>query len=392
MRGKTLWMSIAAMLVAVSAFSEQERVIRIQNYLRFGVDDNIYLNSGKVDSPEIIDVLNISGKFNFSSRSDAVFSYQPEVRYRFDGDPKTITFHDLYGKLSHAMSQRTFLTLSDRLRYQQRDAQAGTVASTDDHYLNNDLLGAVSITMSSVDSVKIGGGYEFRTWDDANYGKTLGNDFDEYKTSLSYFRVLRPEVTTGMLGVDYNKTEYEGTRGSLEAVSLMTGADHTFNPNVTSFGRIGATMSTTDTSASSNDSTTPYVDAGIDYNPSERTTLNGNIGYSVFRANNSLYNSQNRLKLGVGARHDITAKISIAAMLSYVMSEYKGETAVPGYGLANIDVNDDSLMINLRGSYQINRNNFVEIGYEYTDRSIDTTGYLNEWDRNRFDIGWRLRL
>lgn len=387
---KTFGMSVAAVLVAMSAFSEQERVIRVQNHLRVGVDDNLYLSEDKEDSAEIIDVLNISGTLNFSSRSDAVFSYQPEIRYRPDADPKTITYHDAYGKLNHAISQRVFLTLSDRLRYQQRDAQAGMVSRTDQNFLNNDLMGSLDFTLSSVSSLILGAGYELKLWDDDNYGKVLGNNYDKYNGSLSAFRQIGQETTKGMLGVDVTSIEYDGNRGNADAVTLMTGVDNVFSPNLNGFGRIGASFSSVDGAAGSKDTTSPYLDAGLSYNPSERTTVNGNIGYTFYQAQNSFYNAQDRASMGLGVSHDVTAKISVAGMLTYVMSQYSGDYAYAG-GVVGLDTDDEWLQFNLRGSYQINRNNFAEIGYEFTDRSVNG-GTLTEYDRNRFDIGWRLRL
>jgi hypothetical protein len=339
-----------------------------------------------------MDILNISGKLNFSSRSDAVFSYQPEIRYRPDVDPETATYHDLYGKLNHALSQRVFLTLSDRLRYQQRDAQSGAVNAFDQNYLENDLMGSLNFTLNSVSSVILGGGYEFRIWDDDNYGEVRGNNYDKYDTSLSYFRELGKDTTKGMLGVDYALVDYDGTRGSIDSITLMTGADTVFNPNLNGFGRVGASMSSVDTVSGSEDQTTPYLDAGLEYKPSERTSLNGNIGYSLYQAENSVYNAQDRASVGFGLRHDVTAKINVAGTVSYIMSQYDG-TLATGAGPLGIDADDDWLQFSLRGSYQINRNNFAEIGYQFTDRSVDTSaGGLTEYSRNRFDIGWRLRL
>jgi len=390
MRSKSLYLSVVALLMATSAFSEQQRVVRIQNHLRFGIDDNIYLNEAEEDSAEIIDVLNISGKMRFSSRTDAVFSYQPEYRYRFDADPDSVTFHDAYASLNHALSQRAFLIISDRMRYQVRDAQSGSVSLTDANYLNNHLMGSLNITLSSLSSLKLGGGYEFRVWEDDTYGKTKGNNYDAYEASVSVFRQMGKETTKGMVGVDLENTEYEGSRGSVDVSTFMVGADHNFNRNVTGFGRVGASMVSADTDVTSDDSTTPYVSAGLDYNPTERTSFNGNVGYSVYRAQNSFYNTQNRFNLGVGAQHDLTAKISVASSLSYVMSAYDG-SVYTSFGTIGLDVEDEWIQWNIRGSYQINRNNFVELGYEFTDRAIDK-GVLSEFSRNRVDIGWRLRL
>lgn len=379
-----------AAMIASPCFSEQEHVIRVQNHLRFGYDDNLYLNQSEQDSAEVMDILNISGKLHFSGRTDAVFSYQPEVRYRFDGDPKSVTYHDIYGRLNHALSQRAFLTLSDRMRYQIRDAQAGAVAQTDQNYYENDAMGSLDLSLSSVSQLKLGGGYEFRKWEDDTYGKTRGNNYNQYKASISAFRELQRAVTKGMIGVDYLNNEYEGGRGTLDYVTFMAGADHTFNPNMNGFGRVGASMSSVDNASGSDNSTTPYLDAGIDYNPTERTSFNAGAGYSVYRSENSFYNSQERLRLGVGVRHDVTAKISLASSVSYINSVYQSDVATKWLAAPG-DVQDEYFLWNVRGSYQINRNNFVELGYEYTDRTVDNN-LLSDYKRNRVDIGWRLNL
>jgi hypothetical protein len=383
---KSFCLFVVAASMAASTFAEQERVVRVQNFLRFGYDDNIYQDSDDEGSAVIRDSLNISANMTFSGRTDAVLSYQPEVRYRFDADPKAISLHDAYGKLNHAMSERVFLTLSDRLRYQDRDAQEGDVSKTDANYLDNSLLGSLAFTLSEVSSLNIGGGYGLRVWDDDAYGKDAGNNFDEYKANLSLFRELKKDTTKGMVGVDFTSTEYDGSRGSLDVTTLMTGADHEFNASATGFGRVGVSSSSVDTTAGSEDSTTPYLSAGMDYAATEQTSFNGNISYSAYRAQNSYYNSQDQMKLGFGVRHDVTAKISVVGTASYIMSEYDAD-----FGTVAADADDEWLQFSLRGTYAIDRNNAVELGYEFTDRSTDVTG-TSDFDRNRIELGWRLSL
>ena len=389
MSKKLVCLSVAAAMVSGVSFAGQDDVVKVQNFLRVGYDDNVWLQENAQDSAEIIDVLNVSGTLDFSSRSHMVFSYQPELRYRFDADPKTVTYHDAYARFNHAVSQRVFLTLSDRLRYQQREAQDGSVITTDANYLENDLMASGDITLDQKSSLKLGAGYEFRLWDDDTYGEDYGNNFDHYTLNASYFRVMSQETTSGMLGVNYQTYDYDGDRGSLDYATFMAGADHAINANMTGFGRVGASVSSVDTTAGSEDSVSPYVDAGLDYTPSEATSFNGSLSYSVSPSANSYFNSQDRLRIGVGVRHDLTSKISLSSSLSYIMGWY-GFDYYTGYGTASGDVEDTWMQFSLRGSYQVNRNNFVELGYEFSDRSADTL--LPEYDRNRIDLGWRLRL
>jgi hypothetical protein len=138
------------------------------------------------------------------------------------------------------------------------------------------------------------------------------------------------------------------------------------------------------------DSTSPYFDAGLTLNPEGRTSIDiiGSLGFQASRSNNSLYNIQNRLNVGTSIRHDLTAKITLAASVSYIKGFYESDFVTAG-GAGQPDAEDNYVSFNVRGSYQINRNNFVELGYEYDDRFSSD---FSEWDRNRIEAGWRVRL
>ena len=139
MNKKSLQLLVALTLVAATSFAAKERVVRFQNHLRVGYDDNIYNSANAQSSAFVTDIINLSGKFNFSSRTDALLYWQPEFQYRFDADPKFVTYQDLYGRLNHALSQRAFLTISDRFRYQQKDGQTGAALSTSNqNYIETD--------------------------------------------------------------------------------------------------------------------------------------------------------------------------------------------------------------------------------------------------------------
>ena len=393
---KRTFQVLAAISIASSAtFAAKERVVRFQNHVRVGYDDNIYNTNEKTGSGFITDIVNLSAKLNFSSRSDALFYWQPEFQFRFDADPESVVYQDLYAQLNHAISPRAFLTLSDRFRYQQKEGQTGAAgggpSDFKQNYIENDLMGALDYTLNDVSYMRLGGGYEFRTWDDSSYGSEgQNNDFTQLKANGSYIRQLIPNKTEGLLGVNYVDHEYEGSRGGFDSFGLFVGADQNFTPDVTGFGRVGFSMNSVDggSTGSSNDSTTPYLDAGLEVNATARTSVNASMGYSIYRAENTFYNAQDRFSIGFGARHDITAKINLAASFSYIHSEYKADYSA-GYQPVG-DAKDNYVTLALRTSYQVNRNNFLEAGYLFKSRSA--TGGLNEYDGNRIDVAWRLRL
>ncbi|QBG47550.1 hypothetical protein EGM51_09150 [Verrucomicrobia bacterium S94] len=393
MTNRPLQVLIALTLASATSFAAKERVIRFQNHVRVGYDDNIYQTEDAVDSGFITDIVNLTAKFNFSSRTDALFYWEPEFQYRFDADPEFVSYQNLYAQLNHAVSQRAFLTLSDRFRYQQKDGQSDYTSQDNQNYFENDLLGSVDYTLNEVSFLKLGLGYEFRIWDDSDYGEwqgtgtRSGNNYDLFKADGSYFRQLNPDKTQVMGGVNYGSLTYDGDRGGYDSVTFLVGVDQNFTPTVSGFGRVGYTLTSVDVDNSgSEDTSTPYLSAGLEVNPSARTSITTSLGYSVYRSENSLYNAQDRFNVALGARHDVTAKIALSGSLSYTYSEY--DSSYSSFGVD--DAEDNFVTLGLRCSYQVNRNNFVELGYLFRDRSAD--GPLSDWDGNRIDAAWRLRL
>ncbi len=390
----------AFVLGSAATFAAKDSTFEFQNSVRIGYDDNVYQSYNNVqESAFITDIANITGTLTFSDRSDLELYWQPEFRYRFDADPKFISYQDLYARFSHALTQRMFLEISDRFRYQDKDGQSDLYATVDQNFLENDLLGALSYTLNSVSLIRVGGGYEFRTWDDDDYGEGTGaydgraNNYDMYKADGSYVRELGKETTQGSVGVNYQDLTYDGTRGGFNSTTLYGGVDHNFNPNMLGTAQLGYSFSTVESTSpttgvsSSEDTSAPFLQLGMDYSPSGRTTYTGSLGYSLRQSQNSFYNATDAFDISLGIKHDLTGKISLSSTLSLIKSFYDSAYAV------NVlpDAEENYFRFGLRGSYQINRNNFVDLGYEFTQRNVDR-GSMLEYTRNRCDLGWRLRF
>ena len=390
-------MLAAVALGSVSSFAGKDSAWHFQNSVRIGHDNNIYQSrdANQQESVFVTDIINISGKMNFSSRSDMTLFWQPEFRYTVDMDPEFATYQDLYAQFNHALSQRTFLTLSDRFRYQAKDGQSDLGASENQNFLENDLMGALDFTLNAKSQIKVGAGYEFRTWDDSGYGRwdttdpSSGNDFNQIKADGSYVRELHKDTTHASLGVNYMNHEYDGSRGGFDSTTIYGGVDHNFNPNMLGNLQLGYSFSTVDGSSGSSDSSSPFLRTGLEYNPTERTSINGTLGYALRMSQNSYYNASEEFSMGLGLRQELTGKISLSLALLYVHSVYDSSYASRG-GFDDA-AKDDYISLPLRASYQINRNNFVDIGYAFSQRAADSNN-LQEYSRNRFDFGWRLRL
>ena len=389
MNKRMLQVLFALSLFTVSSFAAKERVIRFQNNVRVGYDDNIYATSDKTGSAFVSDIINFSLKANFSSRTDFLLYWQPEFQYRLDGDPKTVMYQDLYGRLNHAISSKAFLTISDRFRYQQKEGQTGAgLNPLSQNFIENDLKGSIDYNINTKSYMKLGAGYAFRVWEDENYGEgTRNNNYDQIDANGSYNRTIKPNRTEGSLAVQFRDLAYTGSRGGFTSTTFMGGLDQNFNPDVIGFGRLGVSLNQVDGGATSSDSASPYFQTGLEVNPNSRTSFNGSLGYSLARSENSVYNAQDRFSLGLGARQDLTAKISLATSLTYIFSYYDAKYS-NGTVVGLQDAKDNYFTLTLRASYQINRNNFIEMGYLYANRASDFT----DWNRNRIDMAWRLRL
>lgn len=388
-RMKCITLVAFALGTAVS-FAAKDSNWNIQNSLRVGYDDNIYQSrdSNRQETGFISDIITISGDLNFSDRSALELFWQPEFRYRFDADPKAIMYQDLYARFTHSLTERLFVDLSNRFKYQDKGGQSDFVGQTQDqNYFDNDLRGALDYSLNPASRVNVGGGYKVRVWEDDFYGETRGNNFDQYTANASYNRALKKETTFGLAGVNYVNQVFDGTRGGYDSTTIYGGVDHNFNPTVVGTTRLGYSMSTIDAGGADQDASSPYLQAGLDYSASERTTFTGSLGYSIAASQNSIYNAGDAFDVGLGATHDLTGKISLSSTLRYVFTMYDSLYSRFGVG----DAQEDFFRFSIRGSYQINRNNFVDLGYEFTMRDADSP-FIQEYTRNRMDLGWRLRF
>ncbi len=388
MNKRVLQVFAAVSLLSVPSFAAKERVINFQNHVRVGYDDNIYATEEGKESAFVTDIINLTGKFNFSSRTDALIYWQPEFQYRMDAEPDMVMYQDLYGRLNHEISEKFSLTLSDRFRYQQKEGQtgiSGTTSDFDQNFIENSLKGALDYTINTKSDLKLGAGYDFRTWEDEAYGEGLNNnDYNKVDANGTYVRQLKPNRTEGVLAVQLTDLAYAGSRGGFTSTTFLGGVDQNFNSDVTGFARLGVSLNNVDSYGVSNDSTTPYFQAGLEMKPSSRTSYTGTLGYSMKRAENSIYNAQDQFSAALGARQDLTGKISLASSLTLINSLYDGKYS----NVTDEDADDLYVTFTIRCSYKINRNNFLEAGYLYAKRSSD----FSDWNRNRIDMAWRLRL
>lgn len=365
------------------------------NYIRFGYDDNIYQETNnEEESSYISDILNLSGKVQFSNRAELLLYWQPEIRYRFEAEEKALFLQDLYAKYINAINQSSKIQITDRYRYSELDAnQSGDNASKE--YAENDLKGSYNNQLNERNSINLSAGFTTRRNENDSSVYSQTRDFDRYNLSGIISRNLDRDKRTVSLGYIFSEHEIENNAGGIESGTLFLGYDRIFNPQLLGSIQLGYTDAEIEQkNGNSNlsvtsDSSNPYFEIGFNYDLSERTSISSSFNHSLRYSTTSTYNAEERSDWLIALSHDLTAKINLNVSFSYVKADYESDflreiTTTPGD-------EDESTILNIRADYQINRNHFVELGYQGRSRNTEVLAD-GDYDRNRIYFGWKLQL
>ena len=101
----------------------------------------------------------------------------------------------------------------------------------------------------------------------------------------------------------------------------------------------------------------------------ERTRLSSSFSHSLRYTTTSLYNAEIRNDWLIALSHDLTAKINLAISYSYIDANYESDFSKRLLSKSEEDKEDESTVLNIRTEYQINRNHFVEVGYQGRSRN-----------------------
>ena len=365
------------------------------NYIRFGYDDNIYQETNnEEESSYISDILNLSGKVQFSNRAELLLYWQPEIRYRFEAEEKALFLQDLYAKYINAINQSSKIQITDRYRYSELDAnQSGDNASKE--YAENDLKGSYNNQLNERNSINLSAGFTTRRYENDSSVYSQTRDFDRYNLSGIISRNLDRDKRTVSLGYIFSEHEIENNAGGIESGTLFLGYDRIFNPQLLGSIQLGYTDAEIEQkNGNSNlsvtsDSSNPYFEIGFNYDLSERTSVSSSFNHSLRYSTTSTYNAEERSDWLIALSHDLTAKINLNVSFSYVKADYESDflrEITTEYG-----DEDESTILNIRADYQINRNHFVELGYQGRSRNTEVLAD-GDYDRNRIYFGWKLQL
>lgn len=414
MNSKMGGLVLAGLMAGGAAWAaEGQNPFHVENSFRVGYDDNVtYANTDKLDSFFITEQLSLS--------LDKVYEggflglrYSPSLTwYEELGDGSQSDWsHVADITWMHQLSRRLSLSLQDALFLYDRsdvvDAD-GALRQANYSYLYNAASAALNAILTP--STRLTGTvrnqmlrYEDETIADRD-------DYDTYAVGLSLGFQIGKTATVFVDGA-YEDISYDGA-GKTQEVFLpgydetlvMTvpdrnaqtfsaglGYENVFSPNLMGRVRAGYSGKNMDAANQADDSS-PYGELSVTVSPVPTTRVTVSAAYSMYQSGLATFANQQRATFTANLAHDLTASISLSLIGQYYTSEYSAENSVDLVDEASVtDGSEDAITVGARASCRINRNNYVDVGYTYTKFDSDFTG-RTEAERNRVDLGWRVKI
>ena len=392
---------VAACLLALAAPAFAESPIHLNNRLRLGYDDNVYqageataadgstVTHDETDSFRIIEELEMLVNLNLQ-RTYLGLRYRPSFIWYSDRDDDDTDFlHDVDLNFVQKITPALVLSISDTLRASQLPElqdENYVVRAKDDNYYNS-ALATLSYNVRPETRLDLSGRYILlRYTEDAN-------ENDNYYSAVGGL-TLRQQLasrTTLMGDLRYQMVVYdeaeEAYNRDANSVFGGLGVEQTFNPKLLGSLRAGVEQRMYDNDAA-DDNTQPYGELSMTFLPTPATRITTAASYSIYESDIATYLSQNRTYLSLSFAHDFTTKLNFYLSGAYSLNQYEADYALE---TGAVDADESSFLLSARLAYRINRINWLEVGYQFIKLDSDLVN-RESYDRNRFDIGWKIQL
>jgi hypothetical protein len=363
------------------------RDFQIKNRLRIEYDDNVFESSNKHGSGKIEEEVEFI--YNLDLEQTYIgMRYRPSVVYWMDRPSDSWdTHHDFDLDFNHSFSPRATLALKESFLYAELPElmDRGIILQQKDNYFYNRANADFDYLLQPHTKLGLGGRYTLLRYQDS--AVSAREDYDIYAGGATLRRQLSPDTTISG-EARFESITYSGPNRDSTSEYLGGGVEQNFGPDL--LGNLRGGLQHKDFSASAIDAQNqPYADGSLTIlTPSHRTRLTTGAGYSMFESDVFPYANQDRTLIYLSASHDLTAKISLFLSGSYQNSAYKGNQSVDK-SVSNSDGTEDVVQVAARASYKVNRNNWLEAGYQYLNVNSDVRP---DYDRTRLSVGWRMTL
>lgn len=400
MKRKQFFIPVLVGLVAGQIFAEGDRPFTIINTVRVGYSDNIDRNSEKEGSAFIRDMVDLSFRAALSDRTDLIF--KSRFDFRSDKDENGL-YPNVYAVLTHSVSPRLTLELADKFTSGEKTS-SGAAGRYD--YFENMLSFTPNYILTSKDRILLPFSYMVTEHD----SKIEWEDVNILQAGITWLRELSPQRTQVALNFRANRVtypnlyatsiyNYDDSEAGYDSLEVTTELRHTFNPEWQGNVEVGLTYVKPDNpnyydltnayhEAENDNRVEPFCRAGLAYEPSPRTRLTADVSQRYQESGESRYSGTSASEFRLGAQHYFTAKIMGKMTARFLDCEYDAKDAKTD---DFVDNTNERIDLDFRLQYQLNRINFLELGYRYREKSYDNDS-ARDWDENMVDVGWRVEL
>ena len=382
MKKRQLFIPILVGLIVGQIFAEGDRPFTIINTLRFGYDDNVYRTSNDPEkSAYIQDIIDLSFRAALSDRTDLIF----KSRFDYRSDKEMNFYPNIYAVLTHSVSPRLMLQLSDKYRSGSKTSRE---ASGRYNYFENTLSFVPSYVLTPKDSLSAPVSYMIKRHEE----EVERLDTDMLTAGVSWKRTLSPQRTWAALNLNQTMVDYINRDSSSDSTRITAEISHTFNPEWHGSLELGASFDQTEfaipllSTNVTSESMNPFFRAGLAYEPSPRTRFTADVSQQYRESDSTIFAGQTTRELRLGAQHDFTAKIMGKVTARFAETERDTQENETGGG----DTNEERFDLDFRLHYKLNRINFIELGMKHSEKTYDTGD--RSWDQNMIDVGWRVEL
>ncbi|HRZ13451.1 MAG TPA: outer membrane beta-barrel protein [Kiritimatiellia bacterium] len=395
---RTAWVFIAVGLMMVCGEVAQAlegvKPYQVINRLRLEYDDNIYQEeTDKNDSIKIIEEIEIMLNYRLE-QSFLSLRYRPSFVWWSDREPDdTDLNHEFDLIANHTFTPRLALSLVDTFRRGEQPelTDRDVVVREKDDFIYNTANGTLSYMFRPQTRLDVAGRYILMRYDEDAVSDT--DDFDLLVGGLTLRHQLVQE--TAVLGeLRIEDVDYEGPDRGSATLSAGAGVEHSFSQNLLGMLHGGYQNKEYNDNDLGSDSS-PYADLALTYLPTPATRLSLGGGYSLFETDVYPFANQTRARVYASLAHDFTARISFYLSGAYSDSEYDAEDSIEADTVT--DGNEQLVLVSARATYQLNRSNWLEAGWQYQDFTSDLENTAGDslresYDRNRLHLGWKLQF
>jgi hypothetical protein len=383
---------------AIVQASEGGKPWQVYNRLRLEYDDNIdQSETDKVGSFKVIEELEFLVNFDLQNTFVSL-RYRPSYVWWDKRQPDESDFQQDFDLVwNQTFAPRVVLSTVDSLRrglVPKLVEDNVVIRQNEDNYYNT-LNSTLGILLRPETRLEVSGRYVLLRYDNEDVADT--EDFDDFIEGLTLRQQLVPETTIladfRMEQLDYVNNPTNGDRGA-QSLYLGLGAEQVFSPNLLGTVRGGYQRKDFSDDALGVDRA-PYGDLSLTFLPSPATRITAGAGYSLFETDVYPFANQERTQMFASLAHDLTARVAFYLSGAYSIGDYKGTQSVEPEGVK--DGSEDAFEVSTRLTYQLNRSNWLEAGWQYQNldsdlRRIDNSKLRESFDRNRVDLGWKVQF